>query len=204
MRPAGTGALAIAAVGHSLRGSVSRGLAHVWPLAPLRWPGDQKWNALLVAETRPRPGDRVLVLGRGSAALGLSLKRAYPAARLTALDLDARAGAWAARAGLEEGLSIELRQESLADAALQWLSIDLAVSRFLSDQMAPDDERRTLWEVFELLKPCGEIQLVAWNRPSESALRSHLEEAGFRGVRVTRRQRSLLRTAIFYRATKAV
>ena len=203
MRRMGAGALALADGRHGLRVSLSRSLEHVRALATIPQVGEQKWNALLVSEAQPRPGDRVLVLGRGSATLDLSLKRTYPAARLTALELDPRAVAWATRAGREDGLSVELRQESLADAALQWSSIDLAVSRFLSDQMAPDDERRVLWEVFELLKPNGEIHLLGWDPPGAPALRCHLEEAGFGAVRVTRRERSLLRTAVLCRATKA-
>jgi ubiquinone/menaquinone biosynthesis C-methylase UbiE len=184
--------------------------------------GEEKFKRRLVEHVGLQRGHRALDVGCGTATLTIMLKRACPGAVVVGLDGDfevlARARAKARTAGTAIGLC-----QALASAPpFPPRSFDRIVSSLLFHHLSRRDKRRTLRQLYDLLRPGGELHIADWGRPqnffmrlaffgvqlldgfatTQDHVRGRLErlmrDAGFEAVRETHREMTLLGTLAFY------
>ncbi len=136
-------------------------------------------KALLVAQTGPRPGQRVLDLGCGTATLTIMLKRAYPAIRVVGLDDDPAVLAIAREKVTASGVGIDPRVGSAVDPPFTPASFDRVVSSLLFHHLTTADKARALGAARRLLRPGGQIHIADWGRP-----RNRLMRVAFLGVQL--------------------
>lgn len=177
----------------------------------------------LVDQARITKGERVLDLGCGTATLTILIKESHPEAEVIGLDGDPKvleiARTKTARAGLditlERGIAFEL---PYADS-----SFDRVFSSLLFHHLTRENKRRTLGEVFRVLKPGGEFYLADFGKPnnvlmylislvmrhfeeyqdnSDGLLPKFIEEAGFEPVREFTRYLTVFGSLSLYYARK--
>ena len=191
----------------------------------LRWVMRERgFKRRLIEQARIQPGQRVLDLGCGTATLTLMIAERHPETELVGIDADPRileiARRKIARAGakitLEEGMAFELPYPD-------W-TFDRVVSSLVFHHLTPEDKRRTLAEVWRVLRPGGQLHIVDFGPPStragrlfarifhpreeqrdniEGRLPARFREAGFEGVEETARIFNLGGSLSFYRAQRA-
>ncbi len=140
---------------------------------------ERRFKELLVEQSAPEPGQRILDLGCGTGTLGIQVKRRQPGAEVAGLDADpemlAQARAKAKRAGVEleltEGLSNELPYE---DA-----SFDRVLSTLFFHHLDPEPKRKTAREIARVLRPGGELHVADGGPPSDPVMR-----LAFQGIRL--------------------
>lgn len=145
-------------------------LGHSW-LTPLydpllRWGmREETFKRRLIAQAQIAPGYRVLDLGCGTATLTILAKRLHPDATVIGLDGDPQVleigRAKAAKAGvditLDHGMAFQL---PFPDG-----SFDRVLSSLVFHHLTTEDKQRTLWEVFRVLRPGGELHILDFGRP---------------------------------------
>ena len=143
---------------------------------------EEGFKAKLAAQAASGPDMAVLDLGCGTGTLALLLAQSHPQAKLHGLDGDpavlAIAAAKARRSGMEiawvHGFSFEL---PYADAAFHRVTASLMLHHLNRDQ-----KRRTLREMWRVLRPGGELHIVDFGPPRSpltagiSFVIRHLEE----------------------------
>ncbi len=151
---------------------------------PFRWSiREATFDHDLVVQAEIRSGHRVLSLGCRSRTLTLRVIQSQPTAEVIGLDLDPKvftsAKSKIAKAGsdmLDEGMLFSL---PYPDA-----SFDRVVTSLLLHHLTRDKKRRTLQEVFRILRSGGELHLADFGKPhnalmwSISLITRWLEEAG--------------------------
>lgn len=187
---------------------------------------EERLKGMVVAQTAPRPGDRVLDLGCGTGTLTLMLKRACPGAHVAGLDGDPAVLAEARRKAEAEALAVDFWKGLATDPPFGPDSFDRIVSSLLFHHLLPADKRRSLRKAFDLLKSGGELHVADWGRPHGPLMRTaflavqtldgfattsdsvrgmlprYMEEAGFRPVAETHRERTVFGTLALYRAVR--
>mgnify|MGYP002777777494 CR=1 FL=1 len=130
------------------------------------------FKSRLVAQADIRPGHRVLDLGCGTATLTIRIKRSHPDAEVVGLDGDPdilrraadKVAAAAVDIALDHGLADQL---PYADA-----SFDRVVTSLLLHHLTSDTKRRTLSEIFRVLRPGGQVHIADWGRAQDVVMRA--------------------------------
>ena len=177
----------------------------------------------LVQQARIERGHRALDLGCGTATLTVMIKQLHPEAEVVGLDGDPRvleiARVKAAKAGvdvrLDQGMAFAL---PYPDGAL-----DRVLSSLLFHHLQQKDKKRTLREVFRVLRPGGELHVADLGKPQNGLMyavalvMARFEEAsdniagllpemmrgaGFEEVEETARCVTAFGTVALYRARK--
>jgi ubiquinone/menaquinone biosynthesis C-methylase UbiE len=185
---------------------------------------EQTFKSHLVEQVGPRPGQRVLDLGCGTATLTLMLKEACPEAQVVGLDADEKALALAVPKIVASGLSVELYKGTSVAPPFPARAFDRVVSSLLFHHLSTNDKRRTLAKVRELLRPGGELHVADWGPAQNPLMRvaflgvqlldgfattadnargllvPMMEEAGFSDVEETRQFATTFGTIALYRA----
>lgn len=186
---------------------------------------ERAFKRALLRQIGLRAGMKTLDLGCGTATLTIALKKDCPQAKVFGLDGDAKILEIARRKiekanveiAFEAGLSYEL---PYADGFF-----DATVSSLFFHHLTPENKRKTLAEVFRVLKPGGFLHVADWGKPANFLMKiaslpvewldgattkdsfrgmlpNLMTEAGFANVVETVRFNSLFGTLRLQRAEK--
>ena len=185
---------------------------------------EAKFKGRLIEQAGINEGHRVLDLGCGTGTLAVMAKQCQPRAEVTGLDGDSKvleiARAKAEKAGVDpifdEGMSYQL---PYGDE-----TFDRVLSSLMLHHLSTDDKKRTLAEVFRVLRPGGEMHVVDFGPPRTSYTRlitflmarseqasanikgllpEMMRKAGFEDAVETGRFMTIAGALAFYRARKA-
>ena len=131
-----------------------------------------KFKCRLVKQARIKAGYRVLDLGCGTATLSLLLKKTHHDAEVFGLDADARVLEIARAKVAQSGLEITLNQGLSFELPYPENSFDRVLSSLLLHHLDRRNKRRTLDEVFRVLRPGGELHVADWGKPQNILMRA--------------------------------
>ncbi|HEY4690717.1 MAG TPA: methyltransferase domain-containing protein [Anaerolineae bacterium] len=148
-------------------------LGHDW-LTPLydpllRWVmREETFKRRLIAQADIQPGQRVLDLGCGTATLTILIKQVHPDSEVVGVDADVKVldigRAKASKAGvditLDHGMAFQLPYPDR--------SFDRVLSSLVLHHLTTENKRRTLSEVFRVLRPGGELHVVDFGKPHKA------------------------------------
>ncbi|MGA8217834.1 MAG: class I SAM-dependent methyltransferase [Solirubrobacterales bacterium] len=186
-----------------------------------------RFKEMLVEQTAPEAGQRILDLGCGTGTLAIQVKRREPRADVVGIDADpemlGRARQKAERAAVEltftEGMSNELPFE---DA-----TFDRVLSTLFFHHLDPGPKRETAREIARVLRKGGELHVADWGPPADPVMAAAFlgirlldgfentaenfhgelprifEEAGLKRAKQVDRIRTIFGTLALYRAKRA-
>lgn len=182
----------------------------------------------LVQQAAIEEGHRVLDLGCGTGTLTLMIEREHPEASLVGLDADPAilsiAREKASRSGSGSASGIEWMLGSAVELPFEKDSFDRVVSSLVFHHLDPEQKQAALSEVHRILRSDGQLHVADWGRPHDPLMRAtfslvqavdgvsntrdHVEgrlpqivaEAGFRGVEIRGRYRTVLGSLGLYAA----
>lgn len=150
----------------------------------LRWSGrEKKFKNRLVELSRIQRGAKILDLGCGTGTLAILIKKEYPEANVTGLDIDPEVLKIAEKKSAAEGVRINFDIGSAFMLPYPDRSFDLVVSSLMFHHLTRENKIRALKEAFRILKENGELHIADLGKPQNflmripSALMGHLEEA---------------------------
>jgi len=188
---------------------------------------EQTFKLRLIEEAGLKQGHSILDLGCGTATLTLLTKKLHPETQVVGLDADPKALEIArvkrAQSRLDVGLDLGL--------SMQLPYPDCYFHRVLSSlffhHLTPENKRRTLEEIFRVLRPTGEPHVADWGKAQNTLMRAAFllvqmldgfettsgnvrgelletfRNAGFKDVRETCRYVTAFGTLSLYQARKA-
>jgi SAM-dependent methyltransferase len=186
-------------------------------------------RAALSPARRPVPdgtGRRALDLGCGTGTLALLMKQREPAAEIVGLDGDREILRIARAKTATHHHDLPLVNAMSFDLPFLDESFDRIVSTLLFHHLTRENKRRTLAEVWRVLRPGGELHIVDFGPPKNRAMRLKfllvqlvdgfattrdsltgvlpglLRDAGFSNVEEWDRQDTAVGTLRFYQAAK--
>lgn len=190
---------------------------------PFRWSiREATFDHDLVAQAEIRSGHRVLSLGCRSRTLTLRIIQSQPDAEVSGLDLEPKLFASAKSKIAKPGCDM-LDEEMLFSLPYPDASFDRVVSSLLLHHLARDKKRRTLQEVFRILRSWGELHLADFGKPHNALMWSisfivrwleeagdnvkgllpvMIREAGFEAVKETARYSTAFGTLVLLKALK--
>ena len=132
----------------------------------LRWMmREQAIKRRLIQEAGIQPGQSVLDLGCGTGTLAIMVKQSIPAATVTGLDGDPNVLEIARTKAVRAGVNLTLDLGMAYQLPYQDRSFDRVLSSLVFHHLATDDKRKTMGEVYRILRPGGEFYLLDLGRP---------------------------------------
>ena len=190
----------------------------------LRWiVREDTFKKRLITAAAIRPQHHVLDLGCGTGTLTMMIKNRQPNAKVHGLDGDSKALTIARRKAESADVEIVFDQGFAYDLPYPDDSFDRVLSSLVFHHLTHERKVETLHEVRRILKPGGSLFIVDFGKPRTSIgaalvklvhhaqhIRDHLEgdlveiihSAGLSGAEEFDRQRVLLASLSFYRASK--
>ena len=139
----------------------------------LRWAmRESTFKHRLVEQARIERAHRILDLGCGTATLTLHIKRAHPDAEVLGLDGDAKVLQIARAKAAEADLVLVLNQGTAFQLPYPDDFFDRVLSSLLLHHLTHENKRRTLREVFRVLRRGGEFHVADWGRPQGGLART--------------------------------
>ena len=130
---------------------------------------EETFKRRLIQAVNIQPKMKVLDLGCGTGTLTLMLKRAHPEAEVTGLDGDPQVLDIAR--DKSHGIDIQW-DEGLASSLPYPDSVfDRVVTSLVIHHLVTDDKRRAFKEIYRVLKPHGELQVLDFGAPHSSFTR---------------------------------
>jgi len=193
----------------------------------LRWTlREETFKRQLIRQANIASNHRVLDVGCGTATLTLLIKQLHPRAEVVGLDGDAKTLGLARNKIAKTGLEIELVQGLSYKMNFPEASFDRVLSSLVFHHLTAENKRRTLGEIFRVLKPGGALHVADWGKAQNLAMRGafllvqmldgfatttenvqgklpkYFREAGFANVRETQRYMTVFGTLSLYAATR--
>lgn len=133
---------------------------------------ETEFKQALVRQARVSKDHKVLDLGCGTATLTLLIKQAHPEAQVTGLDGDPKALGIAGEKVARSGLNITLDEGMAFNLPYPDNSFDRVFSGLLFHHLTREDKKRTLKEVYRVLRPDGELHVADWGKAGNPLMRS--------------------------------
>lgn len=193
----------------------------------LRWTlREETFKRRLIQQANIQPHHRVLDLGCGTATLTLLIKQLHPQAEVVGLDGDAKALAIARNKVAKAGVEIALKQGLSYEMDFPDHFFDRIISSLFFHHLTAENKRRTLAEIFRILKPGSELHVADWGKAQNVVMRGacyfmqmldgfatttenvqgklpeFFREAGFTNVKETKRYMTVFGTLSLYATTR--
>ncbi len=193
----------------------------------LRWTlREETFKRKLVQQANLAPGQRVLDLGCGTATLTLLIKQMHPQAEVVGLDGDAKVLGIAQNKIAQAGVEIALVHGLAYKINFPDASFDRVLSSLFFHHLTAENKRRTLAEIFRVLKPGGALHVADWGKAQNVFMRGafflvqmldgfatttenvqgklpdYFRDSGFANVRETQRYMTIFGTLSLYAATR--
>lgn len=190
----------------------------------LRWlMREERFKRRLVEQAEIRDGHRVLDLGCGTGTLTVMVKRARPEAEVVGLDGDVNVLKIARAKAAKAGVQILLHQGMAYEIPYGDGYFDRVLSSLVLHHLTAGDKKRTLADVFRVLRRGGELHVVDFGPPRtlysrlaafvsarseqvadnvKGRLPGMFREAGFENVEETSQFMTVAGALSFYRAVK--
>lgn len=130
------------------------------------------FKSQLVAQAALRPGHRVLDLGCGTGTLTVQIKQTQPGVEVVGLDGDADVLRRAAAKRDRVGVAFDLVEAFSDRLPFADDSFDRVLCSLLLHHLTTDAKRRTLAEVFRVLRPGGQVHIADWGAPQDPMMRA--------------------------------
>src|SRR5260370_35933190 len=140
---------------------------------------DGSWQEDLLASLAPKPGDRIIDFGPGSASTAISLAERYPEATFVGVDPNPRSTK-KARVTVSRR---ELRNVSFVEAPLQEIlpfdasSFDKAICILGLHDRPPQEKARVVRAIARVVRRGGSLHLADFDKPENPSERRILEYA---------------------------
>lgn len=130
------------------------------------------WRNMLLRQVSPLNNETIIDVGCGTGTFAMMLKRAAPAARITAIDPDPDVLDRARRKAEAAGLVIEWRQGFARDVADLGVSFDKAVSSLVFHQVPLVGKRAGVAAMFACVRPGGEVHIADYALQNGALMRA--------------------------------
>lgn len=125
------------------------------------WTREGRWRPMFVRQIDPRPGERILDVGCGTATLAILLKQRRPDCIIVGLDPDPEILDIARRKARSAGVDIELKQGFARQAKeVGGTGYDKVVSSLVFHQTPMAEKRAGLAAMAAAAKPGGEVHIA--------------------------------------------
>lgn len=126
----------------------------------------------LIMQFQVDPGQQILDLGCGTGTLAILLKQTYPTAEVTGLDIDPKVIEIAEEKALNLGMNVTFNQGIAFELPYADHSFDRVVTSLMLHHLTLENKRRTLQEIFRVLKPEGELHVADWGKAQNGLMRA--------------------------------
>lgn len=140
---------------------------------------DASWQEDLFASLAPKPGDRILDFGPGSASSAISLALRYPEATFVIVDTDSKAAERMRLSAVRKQLgNIAVIQASVPGRLpVNAGSFDAVICMLALHDSAPDQKLDIIREMTRVLRHGGTLRVIDFDKPENPGERRILELA---------------------------
>jgi ubiquinone/menaquinone biosynthesis C-methylase UbiE len=186
----------------------------------LKWMGGEAAHRQLIEQAQLRPGQRILEIGCGTGSLTTLVKTLHPATEVVGLDPDPNALDRARRKAGRQGVSVELDRGFSDELRYPDASYDRVLSAFMFHHLDRDVKKRSLHDVWRVLKPGGSLHLLDFGGEhggllahlfhrseqfrdnSQDTILGLMREAGFTDARQVAQRRTIFGRVFYYQASR--
>ena len=191
---------------------------------PLLWlMRETKFKSYLVEQAQISNGSRVLDLGCGTGTLAIMTKRVHPEAEVVGIDADSKILGLARVKAAKADVALMLDQGMADQLPYSDSSFDRVLSSLVLHHLSTENKRRTLREVFRVLRSDGRLHVVDFGPPRtfysrlvvrltarseevavnvQGLLPEMFREVGFENVAETKQFMTVAGALSFYRGQK--
>ncbi len=126
---------------------------------------ESRFKRQLIEQAHIQRSHRVLDLGCGTGTLLLLIKQAHSEVEVVGLDVDPKVLKIAREKAAKTNVDITLHQGVAYQLPYPEHSFDRVFSSLVFHHLTADNKRRTLAEVFRILRPGGELHMADFGRP---------------------------------------
>ena len=187
---------------------------------------EQKFKKALIAQANIMERAQVLDFGCGSLTLSLMVKKTRPSAYIRAVDVDDKILKIAAEKLRMEKQELFIKKYEGRVLPYNPNSFDRVISSLVFHHLDKAQKMNSLYEIFRVLKPGGELHIADWGKAKNGLMRAafysiqlldgfettkdnvkgllltYLSQAGFKEVQITQEFQTLFGTLALYKATK--
>lgn len=126
---------------------------------------EKKFKTYLINQAHVFDGSRVLDVGCGTGTLAIMTKQLHPEAEVVGIDADPKILGIARAKAARAGLSLTLDQGMADQLPYADSSFDRVLSSLFLHHLTTENKRRTLREVFRVLRSGGRFEVVDFGPP---------------------------------------
>lgn len=195
------------------------------PLIQATMPEDKFKNAL-IEQASIKQNDYVLDFGCGSLTLSLMAKKKVPEAYVHAVDVDDKILKIASEKQKRSGEEIFIQRYEGRILPYPSHTFDRVISSLVFHHLDRDQKLNSLYEIYRVLKPGGELHIADWGKAKNSLMRAaffavqfldgfktttdnvngllprYISQVGFKEVAQTQEFQTIFGTLALYKASK--
>ncbi|MEB1807435.1 MAG: methyltransferase domain-containing protein [Bacillaceae bacterium] len=173
-----------------------------------------------------KKGLNILDIGCGTGTIMLKIKEKFPDTNVSGLDADWKVLGIARQKAEQRGMEIEFKKGISNDIPYKNTTFDVVVSSLFFHHLTEPNKKRTLKEIYRVLKNEGEIHIADFGKPNNLLMRLcfytiqmldgfkttsdnvkgmipiYLEDCGFINIKETSKFMTIFGTISVYRAKK--
>ncbi len=131
---------------------------------------DQAIKSRLTEQMGIREGHKILDIGCGTATLTLLIKKTYPFAEVTGIDIDPEILEIAKLKVRKSGLDVKLDRGTIIELPYSDNSFDRAASSLVIHHIKHEDKVRAFRDILRVLKPGGEMHIADFGKAHNAIL----------------------------------